>query len=152
MNNSISHIECDVVVAGGGNAGLCVALAAAQSNAGSVVLIDKCPEEWAEGNSYFTAGAFRTAHGGLPDMLPIVNNVDEKTAEMIDLESYTREDFLADLSRVTHGWYDRELGQELVEGSNEAVKWLAENGLKFQLSFNRQVSSGPTHWETFIKR
>jgi len=143
MNTFIPHIECDVVIAGGGNAGFCAALAAAQSKAGKVILIDKCPEEWAGGNSYFTAGAFRTAHGGLQDVLPIVNNVDEKTAHIIDLDSYNREDFLADLSRITHGRYDRGLGRELVEGSNEAVKWLAENGLKFQLSFNRQVSCGP---------
>jgi succinate dehydrogenase/fumarate reductase flavoprotein subunit len=126
-------------VVGGGNAGFCAAISAAQSGAGKVILIDKCPEEWAGGNSYFTAGAFRTVHHGLEDILPIVNNVDSETANIIDLAPYTRDDFLGDLSRVTHGRFDPELGKELIDESNESVKWLARNGVRFQLSFNRQA-------------
>lgn len=72
-------------------------------------------------------------------MLPIVNNVDEETAELVDLEQYTREEFPGDLARITHRRCDRDLGRELVEESNETIKWLAKNGLNFQLSFNRQV-------------
>ena len=53
-----SSIDCDVVVIGSGNAGFCAAVSAAQSKAGKVILIDKCPDDWAGGNSYFTAGAF----------------------------------------------------------------------------------------------
>jgi succinate dehydrogenase/fumarate reductase flavoprotein subunit len=134
------NLNYDVVVIGGGNAGFSAAVSAAQSQAGRVLLIDKCPEEWAGGNSYFTAGAFRTVHGGLDDLLPIVTNVDDETAKIIDLSSYTREDFLNDMDRITDGKFDRELGRVLVDESNEAVKWLAGNGLKFELSFNRQVS------------
>jgi succinate dehydrogenase/fumarate reductase flavoprotein subunit len=72
--------------------------------------------------------------------LPIITNVDDETAKIIDLSSYTREDFLNDMDRITDGKFDRELGRVLVDESNEAVKWLAGNGLKFELSFNRQVS------------
>jgi succinate dehydrogenase/fumarate reductase flavoprotein subunit len=136
-----SSIGCDVVVIGGGNAGFCAAVSAAQSKAGKVILIDKCPKAWAGGNSYFTAGAFRAVHAGLEDVLPLVSNVDEETAKMIELEPYTVIDFLNDMSRITHGKYDKELGRVLVEESNGAVKWLAENGLQFELSFNRQVGS-----------
>ena len=32
-------------------------------------------EEWAGGNSYFTAGAYRTCHGGLDDLAEVVSNV-----------------------------------------------------------------------------
>lgn len=135
-----SNLSYDVVVIGGGNAGFSAAVSAAQSQAGRVLLIDKCPEEWAGGNSYFTAGAFRTVHGGLDDLLPIVKNVDDETAKIIDLNSYTREDFLNDMDRITDGKFDRELGRVLVDESNKAVKWLAGNGLRFELSFNRQVS------------
>jgi aspartate oxidase len=139
-------IECDVVVVGGGNAGFSAAVSAAQSGAKEVILIDKCPEDWAGGNSYFTAGAFRTAHGGLEDVLPIVSNVDAETAKVIDLDPYTKVDFHADMKRITHGRYDPELGRVLVEESNDAVKWLARNGLDFQLAFNRQVC-----WETQVQ-
>lgn len=134
-----SSIECDVVVVGGGNAGFSAAVSAAQSGAQKVVLVDKCPEDWAGGNSHFTAGAFRIVHGGLEDVLPIISNVDAETAKMIDLEPYTKQDFHADMKRITHGRYDRQLGQVLVEESNDAVKWLSRNGLDFQLAFNRQV-------------
>jgi len=134
-----STISCDVIVVGGGNAGFSAAVAAAQSKAGKVILIDKCPEEWAGGNSHFTAGAFRTVHGGLDDLLPLITNVDTETAKIIDLEPYTKDDFLGDMARITHGRYDPDLGGALVGESNETVKWLAKNGLGFQLAFNRQV-------------
>ncbi|KAH6720379.1 flavoprotein subunit of succinate dehydrogenase/fumarate reductase [Leptodontidium sp. MPI-SDFR-AT-0119] len=139
MAFATSSIECNVIVVGGGNAGFCAAISAAQSGARNVLLIDKCPEEWAGGNSYFTAGAMRTAHSGLKDVLPLVNNVDAEMAKLIDLESYTRDDFLADMERITHGKYDRELGKTLVEESTSAIQWLAKNGVRFQLSFNRQA-------------
>jgi hypothetical protein len=137
--SSNTTIDCDVIVVGGGNAGFCAAISAAQSGAGKVILIDKCPEEWAGGNSYFTAGAFRTVHHGLEDILPIANNVDSATAKIIDLAPYTRDDFLGDLSRVTHGRFDPDLGKELIDESNESIKWLARIGVRFQLSFNRQA-------------
>ena len=139
MTSTASSIRCDVIVVGGGNAGFSAAVSAAQSGAGRVLLIEKCPKEWAGGNSYFTAGAMRTAHSGLKDLLPLVNNVDTKIASLIDLGSYTQDDFLSDMARVTHGQYDRELGRTLVEESNDAIKWLAKNGVRFQLSFNRQA-------------
>ena len=133
-------IVCSVLVVGSGNAGFSAALSAAQSHAGKVLLIDKCPENWAGGNSYFTAGAFRISHDGLSDLLPIVTNVDTETAKAIDLEPYTEDDFLGDMDRITLSRYDRELGRTLVGESNRAVKWLAGLGLGFQLSFNRQVN------------
>jgi succinate dehydrogenase/fumarate reductase flavoprotein subunit len=136
----MATVNCDVVVVGGGNAGFSAALSASQSGGGKVILIDKCPEEWAGGNSHFTAGAFRTVHGGLKDLLPIIRNVDTETARIIDLDPYTKDDFLGDMERITHGRYDRDLGRTLVEESSEVVKWLAGAGLGFQLSFNRQVS------------
>lgn len=135
-----NSMNCDVIVVGGGNAGFSAAVSASQSGAKKVILIDKCPEDWAGGNSHFTAGAFRTVHGGLEDVLPIVSNVDSETAKVIDLEPYRKEDFYGDMKRITHWRYDAELGKVLVEESNDAVKWLARNGLEFQLSFNRQVS------------
>jgi aspartate oxidase len=60
------------------------------------------------------------------------------------LEPYSTEDFLKDMSRITQDKYDKQLGKVLVEESNEVVKWLAKNGLDFELSFNRQVSLATT--------
>lgn len=133
----------DIVVVGAGNAGYSAAISSAESlgpsHRGRVLLIDKCPEDWAGGNSYFTAGAMRTVHGGLEDILPVVNNVDASLAKQIDLAPYTREDFLHDMHRVTDGRFDPALGQTLVDESNATIKWLAGHGVRYQLSFNRQA-------------
>jgi precorrin 3B synthase CobZ len=139
MNKLTSSPNIDVLVIGGGNAGFTAAIAAAEAGAHRVVLVEKAPEEWAGGNSYFTAGAFRTVHNGTSDLLPIVNNVDTETAKLIDMEPYTREDFRKDMDRVCLGRSDPELSKVLIEESNDAVKWLAKNGIRYQLSFNRQA-------------
>ena len=49
----------DVVVVGGGNAGFSAASTAAKCGA-RVLLVEKAPEAEAGGNTYFTAGAYRT--------------------------------------------------------------------------------------------
>ncbi|KAI0171507.1 hypothetical protein BJ166DRAFT_224042 [Pestalotiopsis sp. NC0098] len=141
--SGVARHKFDIVIVGAGNAGYSAAISSVESlgtdSKGRVLLIDKCPEEWAGGNSYFTAGAMRTVHGGLDDVLPVVNNVDAKLAKQIDLDPYTREDFLHDLHRVTDGRFDPALGQTLVDESNATVKWLAGHGVRYQLSFNRQA-------------
>jgi succinate dehydrogenase/fumarate reductase flavoprotein subunit len=139
MSYLASSRDIDVLVVGGGNAGFTAATTAAESGAGRVVLIDKCPKEWGGGNTYFTAGAFRTVHSGTKDLLPIVNNVDAETAKVIDMEPYTLQDFRKDMDRMTSGRSDPELSKILIADSNSAVKWLAKKGIRFQLSFNRQA-------------
>lgn len=131
--------SCDVLVVGGGNAGFSAAVAAAEAGARKVIIIDKCPEDWAGGNSYFTAGAMRTVHNGLPDLLSVVNNCDEATSKIVDLDPYTREDFSKDMVRTCLGKSDPQLSKLLIDDSNDAIKWLARNGIRFQLSFNRQA-------------
>lgn len=139
MLETASQEYWDVLVIGAGNAGFSAALSACQSGAKAVLVVDKGPESWAGGNSYFTAGAFRTVHGGLPDLLPIVNNVDDATAEVVDLPPYTYQDFSNDLQRVTAGRCDAELAKVLLGDSHKSIQWLAQQGIRFQLSFNRQA-------------
>ncbi|KAJ6445156.1 precorrin 3B synthase CobZ [Purpureocillium lavendulum] len=129
---------CDVLVVGSGNAGFTAAISAVQAGAKHVLLIDKCPESWAGGNTYFTAGAYRTTHDGLPDLISIVNNVDKEVAENIELQPYTEADFHVDLAKVCGGRSDSHLANILVSDSHDTIKWLARQGIRFQLSFNRQ--------------
>ena len=132
--------SCDILVVGSGNAGLSAAVSAAQSNPeASIIVIDKCPESWAGGNSYFTAGAFRTVHAGLPDLLPLVNNTSAEQASRIDMPVYSEADFTHDLHRMTGGRTDPALSRILVQDSRSTIGWLAKNGVRFQLSFNRQA-------------
>lgn len=129
----------DVVVVGSGNAGFSAAASAIENGASKVLLLEKAPEVWAGGNTTFTAGAYRTVFHGLEDVLPLVNNVTPEVAKHIDMQPYTEDDFMADIKRVTNNRSDPVLANTLVNESNATTKWLAKNGVKFQLSFNRQA-------------
>ena len=51
----------DVIIVGAGNAGLCTAMAAAESGA-RVLVLEKAPLEMRGGNTYFTGAAYRFAY------------------------------------------------------------------------------------------
>lgn len=142
LDSPLGNLGYSVIVVGSGNAGFSAAIAAKEAGAFRVLLIDKCPPEWAGGNTYFTAGAFRCVHGGIQDLLPLLYSTygDDATGLNVDLEAYTEKAFLGDMLRVTGGMCDQELTLALVRESREAVEWLASNGLQFQLAFGRQVS------------
>jgi tricarballylate dehydrogenase len=129
----------DVIVAGAGNAGLCAAHAARERGA-RVLVLEKADEEWSGGNSAFTAGAIRLAHGGLQDVLDIVDGVDDELAARTDLDPYTADDFLADMRRVTLGRGDEAMARILVGDSAAVVRWLRGKGLRFRLMYERQAN------------
>jgi precorrin 3B synthase CobZ len=135
----MSNQMVDVIVVGSGNAGFSTAASAKEYGASSVVVLEKAPTSWAGGNSTFTAGAYRTVFYGLQDVLPLVNNVTPQMAEKIDMEPYTEDDFMADLKRICNNRSEPALANVLIYESNQTTKWLARNGIKFQLSFNRQA-------------
>jgi tricarballylate dehydrogenase len=74
------------------------------------------------GNSAFTAGAIRLAHGGVDDLREILEGIDDDLAARTDLDPYTEDDFLADMRRVILGRGDAEMAAILVGDSNAAVR------------------------------
>ncbi|KAA1469779.1 FAD/NAD(P)-binding domain-containing protein [Dentipellis sp. KUC8613] len=130
----------DCIVIGSGNAGSCAALSAIEHGCKRVLIVEKAPEEWVGGNGYFTAGAHRTVHGGLEDLLPIVTNVPPEMRSKIDVEPYTADQFLEDFQRLCGGRSDAALVKTVVDESRDAVEWLARYArIPFTLSFNRQA-------------
>ncbi|MEJ7873498.1 MAG: FAD-dependent oxidoreductase, partial [Rubrobacteraceae bacterium] len=127
----------DVVIVGGGNAALSAAHAA-RERAERVLVLEKAPKEWAGGNSYFTAGAFRTTFEGLDDLKPLIEGVTEEQLEKTDLAPYTTEDFMADMERITGGRCDKELTGVMVNDAAETIQWLREKGIRFRLMYDRQ--------------
>jgi tricarballylate dehydrogenase len=127
----------DVVIAGGGNAAFCAAHAA-REKAERVLILEKAPKEWAGGNSYFTAGAFRTTFGGLEDIEPLLDNPDQALLERTKLDPYTPEDFMADMVRVTEGECDRTLTGVLAQDAGKTIRWLREKGLRFRRRAGRR--------------
>ena len=129
----------DVIVAGAGNAGMCAAHAARERGR-RVLVLEKADEAWSGGNSAFTAGAIRLAHGGLEDVRDLVEGVDDELAATTDLDPYTEDDFLADMRRVTLGRGDEAMARILVGDSAGVVRWLRDKGLRFRLMYERQAN------------
>jgi tricarballylate dehydrogenase len=129
--------DADVIVVGAGNAALCAAHAAAEEGA-RVMVLEKAPREWVGGNSYFTAGAIRTVHGGLEDVRPVVAPIDDDVASATELPPYTGEEYLGDMNRLTQGRCDPELVGLLVDDSRDVIGWLDGKGLSFRLMYDRQ--------------
>ena len=92
----------DLVVIGGGNAGLCAALTARQAGA-RVIVLESAPRPVRGGNSRHTRN-FRCAHPAPTDVLT---------------ESYGEGEFLADLNRVTDHEADQALSQLLISRSGD---------------------------------
>jgi tricarballylate dehydrogenase len=134
--NSSLELIADVIVVGGGNAGFSAALAAAERGR-SVVVLERGSVEESGGNSFYTAGATRVAHGGLGDLLDIVED-DERHSKTV-VPPYSAAEFGADMAKVTEGGNDPELTRILVEDSLDAVRWLHSHGLRYRLMYERQA-------------
>ena len=63
----------DVIILGGGNAGLCAAIAALEKGA-KVLVLEKAPEYFRGGNTYFTGGIIRCERSQKPKWRPPVLN------------------------------------------------------------------------------
>src|SRR5690606_26496170 len=128
----------DVVVVGGGNAGLCAALSAREHGA-RVLLLERAPEQWRGGNSAFTAGSMRVAFNGLDDLRELMPDLSNDEIDRTDFGKYTREAFLEDMARVTDYRTDPELAEVLVGRSYETLRWLRKHGVRFVPQFGRQA-------------
>jgi tricarballylate dehydrogenase len=126
----------DVVVVGGGNAGFSAAHAAAERGR-RVLLLEKGEPAQAGGNSYFTAGAVRIAHGGLAELSDLLDP-DERHGISV-LPPYPAEAFTADMQKVTGGRNDPALTEVLVAESQDAIRWLHGLGLRYRLMYERQA-------------
>ena len=80
----------DVVVVGAGNAALSAALAA-KEKCDSVVVVEKAPEYFRGGNTYFTGGIIRIAFEGIEDIKTVVTDMSPTEEASVDVGSYTQD-------------------------------------------------------------
>jgi tricarballylate dehydrogenase len=132
-NTGTEHV--DVVVVGGGNAGFSAAHAAAEHGR-RVLLVEKGEQHESGGNSYYTAGAFRTVHAGLEDVRDLLD--EEEVLDRAVLPPYDEAAFLGDMHRLTSGRTDPDLASVLARESQDALRWLHGLGLRFRLMHERQ--------------
>ena len=128
----------DVVVIGGGNAGLCAALASLDEGA-SVLVLDRAPYAERGGNSTFTAGAMRFAYSGIDDIRELVPDLTDEQVAVTDFGTYTADQFFDDIARVTEHRADPDLVDILTRRSFETLCWMRVKGVRFLPIYGRQA-------------
>ena len=113
----------DILVIGGGNAGLCAAIEAAESGA-RVLLVDSAPEHARGGNSRHTRN-FRVMH-------------DQPVATLT--EHYSADEYLADLRRVTQGVMDQSLAELMIAQTPDLLDFYLSHGVHFQPALTGTLS------------
>jgi tricarballylate dehydrogenase len=129
--------DWDVIVVGGGNAALCAALSAKET-AKRVLLLERAPEDEAGGNSRFTAGLLRIVYNGAEDLAQLID-LSKEEIERTDFGTYTAEQFLDDMARVTEYRCDPDLTEILVKQSFPTALWMRKKGLRFTAAWGRQA-------------
>jgi tricarballylate dehydrogenase len=118
----------DVLVAGGGNAGLCAAIAARRAGA-QVLVLESAPKFYRGGNTRHTRN-MRCAHDAATETLT---------------GPYGEDEFWDDLRRVTEGHTDEALARFTIAESKEILGWIAAQGVRFQPPLGGTLSLGRTN-------
>lgn len=124
--------RCDVVVIGGGTAAFDAAVAARQHGAGRVIMLEKADESEHGGNARFSGTGFRFWHRGAEEIREFLPDIGDDYFNTLQIAPYTKDDFFADLERMTLGRIDPVLGRILVEDSNAAVRWMKDAGIRWE--------------------
>ena len=118
----------DIVVIGGGNAALCAAITAAEAGA-RILILEAAPKAYRGGNSRHTRN-FRCMHNG--PLGPLI-------------DSYSEEEYLSDLLKVTGGKTDEALARLAISTSEECLPWMESHGVRFQPSLSGTLSLARTN-------
>jgi tricarballylate dehydrogenase len=127
----------DVVVVGGGNAALCAALSAREAEK-RVLVLERAPEDESGGNSRFTAGLLRIVYNGADDLAQLIE-LSKEELERTDFGTYTADQFLDDMARVTEYRCDPDLTEILVKESFPTALWMKAKGVRFTAAWGRQA-------------
>jgi tricarballylate dehydrogenase len=127
-----------VIVVGAGNAALCAALSAAES-VKKILVLERAPEEESGGNSRFTAGLMRVCYGGVEDLKKAIADLSPEEIARTDFGTYTEDQFLDDMGRLTEYRCDPDLTEILVKQSLPTVEWMRSKGVRFTAAWGRQA-------------
>jgi tricarballylate dehydrogenase len=108
----------DVLIVGGGNAGLCAALSARRAGASRVLVLEAAPKHFRGGNSRHTRN-LRCMHDA-----PVNGLTD----------TYSEAEYWADLVDVTGGHTNETLARLVIRDTSGCRQWMSEHGVRFQPS------------------
>jgi tricarballylate dehydrogenase len=128
--------QADVVIVGAGNAAACAALAAADAGA-KPVMLETAPEAERGGNTFFVAGSTRWIFNNIDDIREVLD-LSEEELRTVDFGTYSREDFLEDMGRVTQWRCDPDLTEVLVDNARPTLVWMRTKGIKFEPMYKGQ--------------
>lgn len=137
-----------VAVVGCGNAALCAAIRARECGA-DVDVYEAAPRHLRGGNTRFAGGGFRTVYNGAHDLREIVPELTEQEITETDFGSYSFEQYMDDLGRLSGFRTDPDLAHKLVSESWATLLWLKSHGIRFMPLYRRQsyeVSGRRTFW------
>jgi tricarballylate dehydrogenase len=125
MDTSKVH---DLLVLGGGNAGLCAAITAAHAGL-SVLIVESAPIHFRGGNSRHTRNV-RTMHAGPLDVLG---------------DAYPEEEYWQDLLKVTAGLTNERLARMAIRNTEAHLPWMKQHGVRFQAPLGGTLQLGRTN-------
>lgn len=134
-------IAHDLVVIGGGNAGLVCAIEAANRGA-DVLLLEKGPRERRGGNSRVSGGHFRIPMRGTKDFETLLKGSVLPQGGEIEIAAYSKEAYYADLMRVTEGLIEQSWAELIVNEAYPTVLWMKEQGLMWDLNTGQAIKTG----------
>jgi tricarballylate dehydrogenase len=135
-----AHRAADVIVVGGGNAGLLAAIAAHEAGL-DVHLIEASPRAERGGNSRFASGVYRVAHCGAEDIRALIPDDTGYPWDQIDITPYPVDRFLGDIIGPSRGFADPFLLADVATQSLETVRWMKGCGVRWALSMSKLPDS-----------
>ena len=137
--------DYDVLVVGGGNAGLVAALSAAESPGIKIAILEAAPEKERGGNSRFAGSIFRIVHGGSSDIFPLLDESAIKDMDRVTVGPYTREEYRKDMLQTSKGYCDKEKMEIMFDHSLETIQWMKSKGVKWQLTLKKFYDENKIH-------
>jgi tricarballylate dehydrogenase len=123
------RMRCDIVVVGGGNAGL-VAAIEAKNRGAKVLLIEKAPRKSRGGNSRFSDGVFIVVLESKEDVQALLQDATLPKGEL-EVESFSKDDYYNKAMRLSDGLADKRLTEIFITRSFETTMWMKEQGVKW---------------------
>ncbi|HEY2073344.1 MAG TPA: FAD-dependent tricarballylate dehydrogenase TcuA [Gaiellaceae bacterium] len=133
----------DVVVVGGGNAGLVAALTA-REHVEHVAVVEKAPATKRGGNSFYTGGRMRIPHHGIADLADLFG-CDVAELGDVEVDPYPDEAFYHDLQLASRYQCNEDLARLIASESRAGVEWMTSLGAKFELALGHDdIRTGTT--------